>query len=81
MDAAQQSASGRENDEEQRAGYAAGERIPGNALGYRTVSGHVRHDRRQEHLAVLVGPVLFRAHHVRNWTTSTFTNEINVYIS
>jgi len=74
MDAAQQSASRREDDEEQRAGNAAGERIPGHAIGHRTVSGHVRHDRRQEHLAVLVCPVLLRAHHVRHWSTGTFSN-------
>jgi len=74
MDAAQQSVHGREDDEEQRAGDAAGERIPGHAFSDRTVSGHVRHDRRQEHLAVLVRPVLFRAHHVWHWTTSTFSS-------
>jgi len=74
MDAAQQSVHGREDDEEQRTGYAAGERIPGHALGDRIVSGHVRHDRRQEHLTVLVRSLLFRAHYVWHWTTSTFSN-------
>lgn len=79
MDAAQQSVHGREDDEEQRTGDAAGERIPGHALGNRTVSCHVCHDRCQEHLTVLVRPVLFRAHHVRHWTASTFSNTIVKY--
>lgn len=80
VDAAQQPVFGRKDDEEQRAGDAAGERIPGHAIGHRTVSGHVRHDRRQEHLTVLVRPVLFRVHHVRHRTASTLPNNTNVQL-
>lgn len=70
VDAAQQPAVGRKDDEEQRAGHAAGERISGHAIGHRTVPGDVRHDRREKHITVLVRPVLFRAHHVRYRATS-----------
>lgn len=70
VDATQQPVVGRENDEEQRARNAAGERLSGHAVGDRIISGHIRHDRRQEHFAVLVRSVLLRAHHVRHWTAS-----------
>lgn len=72
MDATQQSVSRREDDEEQRARDAAGERLSGHASGHRTIPGHVRHDRRQEHFALLVRSVLLRPHHVRHRTTGIY---------